>query len=280
DSDAWLKHGFDATSLGLTTGSPPGYYASQNSLVEPQPSRFSEWNREFQEMLKQDPTGDSVPAFSTVRLMRDHTMGLNPGNSSPSAMMADNDYAVGELVEAVSKSPIWESTVIFIVEDDAQFSNDHVDSHRSFAQVISPWIKKSTVDSRFYDTNSVLKSMELLLGLSPMSQYDHYANPILGGWDSNPGNNDVYTAILPPKDMIGEMNPGLGSYAPNSQLRRLAELSTTMNWSVADAAPYSLLNEILWKDARGAFATVPGLRSSSLNLPGQQREEQSDDDDD
>ena len=99
-------------------------------------------------------------------------------------MMADNDYAVGELVEAVSKSPIWKNTVIFVVEDDAQFSNDHVDTHRSFAQVISPWIRKSTVDSRFYDTNSVLKSMELLLGLPAMSQYDHLANPIIGGWTS------------------------------------------------------------------------------------------------
>jgi hypothetical protein len=176
-----VKHGLDATAVGLTTGNPPGYYASPNSPVTAQPSRFSEWNREFQEMLEKDPTGDSVPAFETVRFGRDHTMGLNPGFGSPKAMMADNDYAVGELVEAVSRSPIWNSTVIFIVEDDAQFSPDHVDSHRSFAQVISPWIKKSTVDSRFYDTNSVLKSIELLLGLSPMSQYDHFANPFMGG---------------------------------------------------------------------------------------------------
>ena len=227
DSDAWLKYGFDAASLGLTTGNPPGYYASPNSPVPPQPSRFSEWNREFQEMLKQDPTGDSVPAFMTVRFGRDHTMGLNPGFGSPGAMMADNDYAVGELVEAVSKSPIWKSTVIFVVEDDSQFSPDHVDTHRSFAQVISPWIKKSTVDSRFYDTNSVLKSMELLLGLSPMSQYDHFANPIMGGWDSAPNNDAVYTAILPPKNIIGEVNPSMTSYAPNDPRRRLAELSST-----------------------------------------------------
>jgi YVTN family beta-propeller protein len=129
DSDAWVNYGFNATDLGLTTGNPPGYYASENSPVQAQPSRFSEWNREFQEMLKQDPTGDSVPAFMTVRFMRDHTMGLNPGFGSPSAMMADNDYAVGELVQAVSNSPIWTSTVIFIIEDDAQFSNDHVDTH-------------------------------------------------------------------------------------------------------------------------------------------------------
>ena len=280
DSDAWLKYGFDAASLGLTTGNPPGYYASARSPVQPQPSRFSEWNREFQEMLKQDPTGGSVPAFMTVRFMRDHTMGLNPGFGSPSAMMADNDYAVGELVEAVSKSPIWKSTAIFVVEDDSQFSPDHVDTHRSFAQVISPWIKKSTVDSRFYDTNSVLKSLELLLGLSPMSQYDHFSNPILGGWDSAPKNDAAYNAILPPKNTIGAVNPSTTSYAPNDPRRRLAELSSKMNWSVADADPCSVLNEILWKDAKGTGSKMPEPRVSRITVPGGQRLAQPDGDDD
>lgn len=278
DSDAWVKHGLDAAALGLTTGNPPGYYASSKSPVPPQPSRYSEWNREFQHMLKQDPSGDAVPAFMTVRLGRDHTMGLNPGFNSPRAMMADNDYAVGQLVEAVSKSPIWESTAIFVVEDDAQFSNDHVDAHRSFVQVISPWIKKSTVDSRFYDTNSVLKSMELLLGLPAMSQYDHFANPILGGWDSSPGNDAAYEAILPSKEIVGEVNPKLTSYAPGDSRRRLAELSSGIEWGVADAAPYRVLNEILWKDAKGTSSAVPALRASGLRIPGV--EEQEDDDDD
>ncbi len=280
DSDAWVKHGLDATTVGLTTGNPPGYYASPNSPVTAQPSRFSEWNREFQEMLKQDPTGDSVPAFETVRFGRDHTMGLNPGFGSPKAMMADNDYAVGELVEAVSKSPIWKSTVIFIVEDDAQFSPDHIDSHRSFAQVISPWIKKSTVDSRFYDTNSVLKSIELLLGLSPMSQYDHFASPIIGGWDSSPNNDAEYNAILPPEDIIGEVNPSLTSYRMNNPRRRLAELSSEMNWSVADAVPSRVLNEILWKDAKGMESKAPELRVSEVAFPRGQQATQPDGDGD
>ncbi len=279
DSDAWLKYGFDATSLGLTDGNPPGSYASPKSPVQAQPSRFSEWNREFQEMLKQDPTGDSVPAFMTVRLGRDHTMGLNPGYGSSEAMMADNDYAVGELVEAVSKSPIWESTVIFVVEDDAQFSNDHIDTHRSFAQVISPWIKKSTVDSRFYDTNSILKSIELLLGLSPMSQYDHFASPILGGWDLAPNNDDVYNSILPPKNIIGEVNPSITSYELDDPRRHLAELSSEMNWSVADAADYGVLNEILWKDAKGIDSKMPEPRVSGITFPGGQQATQPDDDD-
>ena len=198
-------------------------------------------------------------------------MGLNPGFGSPRAMMADNDYAVGELVEAVSKSPIWRSTVIFVMEDDSQFSDDHVDTHRSFAQVISPWIKKSTVDSHFYDTNSVLKTMELLLGLSPMSQYDHFANPIMGGWDSAPNNDAVYSAILPPKNIIGEVNPQMTSYAPNDPRLRLAELSSRMNWSVADDVPYRVFNEILWEDAKGTDSKMPELRVSGMAVPeGQQ----------
>lgn len=271
DSDAWWKHGFEARALGLTTGNPPGHYASPNSPVPAQPSRFSEWNREFREMLKQDPTGDSVPAFMTVRFGRDHTMGLNPGFNSPRAMMADNDYAVGELVEAVSSSPIWTSTVIFVIEDDAQFSNDHIDSHRSFAQVISPWIKASTVDSHFYDTNSVLKSIELLLGLSPMSQYDHFAKPIIGGWDTVPNNNAPYTAILPSQEIIGEVNPSVTSLALADPRRRLAKVSSEMNWAVADAVPYSVLNEILWKDAKGVDSKMPELRVSKIVLPGEKQ---------
>lgn len=277
DSDAWVKHGLEATSVGLTTGHPPGYYASPRSPVPAQPSRFSEWNREFHQMLAQDPSGDSIPAFMTVRLGRDHTMGLNPGFGSPKAMMADNDYAVGQLVEAVSRSPIWKSTAIFVVEDDAQFSNDHVDTHRSFVQVISPWIRKSTVDSRFYDTNSVLKSMELLLGLSAMSQYDHFANPITGGWDSAPSNDAVYKAILPPRQIIGEVNPRKASYSPGDPRRRLAELSSAINWSVADAAPYRVLNEILWRDAKGANSAMPPLPASGLRIPGSGREGDGDD---
>jgi len=278
DSDAWVKYGFQAADLGLTTGTLPcpngnpstGCYASLNSPIavqgQAQPSRFSEWNREFQEMLKQDPTGNSVPAFMMVRFMRDHTMGLNAGFNSPRAMMADNDYAVGELVQAVSNSPIWKSTVIFVIEDDAQFSDDHVDTHRSFCQVISPWIRRGTVDSRFYDTNSVLKSIELLLGLSPMSQYDHFSNPIMGGWDAAPDNILPYTAILPPQEIIGEVNPSTSAYNSRDPRLRLAVLSSKMNWKVADAAPYRILNEILWRDAKGPNAKMPKLRVSAFAM--------------
>jgi hypothetical protein len=146
--------------------------------------------------------------------------------------------------------------------------------------VISPWIKKSTVDHHFYDTNSVLKSMELLLGLSPMSQYDHFANPIMGGWDSAPNNNAAYTAVLPPKNIVGEVNPGLTSYAPNDPRHRLAELSSQMNWSVADDVPYQVRNEILWKDVKGTDSTLPELRVSGITVPEGQQTTQSVDSDD
>jgi len=265
DSDAWVKHNLKATALGLTTGSPPGYYHSPNSPTTAMPSRFSEWNREFQAMLTQDPTGNSVPTFMMVRFMRDHTMGTNPTFGSPKAMMADNDYAVGELVEAVSKSPIWKSTAIFVIEDDAQFSPDHVDTHRSFCLVISPWIKKGTLDSHFYDTISVLKSMELLLGLSPMSQYDALSNPIIGGWDTAPNNIAKYDALLPPADIIGEVNPSTASLDLKDPRRLLATQSSQMNWKVADAAPYRLLNEVIWKSVKGPKAKMPEPRVSKLN---------------
>jgi YVTN family beta-propeller protein len=149
-------------------------------------SRFEEWNREFQMMLKKDPTGGAVPNLMLVRLGDDHTVGLNPAKHSPRSMVADNDYAVGQLVETVSKSPIWKSCAIFIIEDDAQNGPDHVDAHRSTCYVISPWIKKGSVDHSFHNTVSVLKTMELLLGLPAMCQYDAVAAPILTGTPARP----------------------------------------------------------------------------------------------
>lgn len=269
DSDAWIKWGLTAAQAGLKTtpavgaDHSPGYY-THSTTIPPQPSRFSEWNREFQYMLAQDPTGGTVPAFMMVRFGRDHSFGLNPTFASPQSMMADNDYAVGELVDMVSHSPIWDSTVIFVIEDDAQFSPDHVDAHRSFVQVISPWIKQGTLDSHFYDTNSVLKTMELLLGLTPLSQYDAFANPIMGGWDSAPNNNAPYDAILPAKKYIGDLNPLPSAYKRNDPRRRLALLCAKMNFNREDAAPVGLLNEAIWKSVKGPNSKTPKPRLNEL----------------
>ncbi len=244
------------------------------------PCRFWEWNREFQLMLKKDPTGAAVPAFMTVRFGDDHTVGASAGKPTPRSMVADNDYAVGQLVEAISKSPIWESTAIFIIEDDAQNGPDHVDAHRSTCYVISPWIKKGSIDHTFQNTVSVIRTMELLLGLGPMCQYDAASGAILD-WDTTPGNNAAYEAAMPDEKIIGEINPGLPgrkpkqvspeqSVAPDSQHQgetghaqrdsgsdELAAESAAMDFTHADRAPADELNRIIWKTVKGTNSEMP-----------------------
>ena len=223
------------------------------------PSRFAEWNREFQLMLAQDPAGGAVPALMTVRFHHDHTQGFSPGKFSPRAEVADNDYAVGQLVEAVSHSPIWPHTAIFIVEDDAQDGPDHVDAHRSPCYVISPYVKPRSVDHTFYNTDSVLRSMELLLGLPALSQNDKVAQPI--AFADTAANDAPFTAILPDAAIIGEQNPTLAEMTKNHDARlRLAEASLKMDFERPDSAPARQLNEILWQTVRGVDSPMPAPR--------------------
>lgn len=224
-------------------------------------SRFTEWNREFQAQL----AANTVPAFSMVRFMNDHTRGLTPGAASPQAQVADNDYAVGQLVEAVSKSSVWNSTAIFVIEDDAQDGPDHVDSHRSTCYVISPYIKQASVDHTFYNTDSTLKTMELLLGLPPMSQYDAVATPFLD-FDTAPTNGAPYTALLPAQAIITETNPLMASLKPGTTAYHLAKLSSKLDFTHPDSAPPALLTEMEWKSVKGMNAKVPASRHSALFL--------------
>src|SRR6185369_14604061 len=154
-------------------------------------------------MLAKDPTGASVPNLMLVRMPTDHTVGASSGKHAPESFVADNDYGLARIVEAVSKSPIWPHTAIFVIEDDAQSGVDHVDAHRTTGFVISPWIKAGSVDHHFHNTDSMLKTMELLLGMKPLSQYDAVAAPILD-WDTTPSNADPFTAIMPPKELIAK----------------------------------------------------------------------------
>ena len=220
-------------------------------------SRFAEWKYEFDQMLVKDPTGGAVPAFMTVRFCTDHTMGSNPGHHTPASMVADNDYAVGQLVETISHSPIWKSTAIFIIEDDAQNGPDHVDAHRSTCYVISPWIAAHSVDHTFQNTVSVIRTMELLLGLPPMCQYDATADPILD-WGAGPGNAEPYVAILPDDKVLRQIN---GEFSPREPIspeqRSMMEESSRMDFANADRAPADRLNEIIWKSVRGADSTMP-----------------------
>jgi YVTN family beta-propeller protein len=221
------------------------------------PSRFTEWNREFQLMLKKDPSGKAVPNFITLRLGTDHTVGANPTRHTPRSMVADNDYAIGQVVEAVSHSPIWKSTAIFIVEDDAQNGPDHVDAHRSTCYVISPWIQVHSVDHTFHNTVSVLKTMECLMGLPPMCQNDAVATPILD-WDATASNEAPYTATLPSKELMAQRNAANNPAKPVSpELKAMIESSQRMDFTVADRAPADELNQIIWQTVKGPGAVMP-----------------------
>jgi YVTN family beta-propeller protein len=245
------------------------------------PSRFAEWNREFQQMLAKDPSGDVVPALMFVRMPHDHTQGLSVRKHSPASEVADNDYGVGELVDAVSHSPIWQSSAIFVIEDDAQNGPDHVDAHRTTAFVISPWIKRGSVDHRFCNTDTMLKTMELLLGLKPMSQYDALAMAFLD-WDTSPSNAEPYTAVLPAKEIIAQITPIPGHAAGSpSELELLAAASEKMDFNHADAAPADLLNQIIWKSVKGEDSQMPSPRNSLVSpVRGTVKPAKKDDDDD
>jgi YVTN family beta-propeller protein len=243
DSDAWVIYNCPSPNQLRTFGA---FQA---------PSRFAAWKREFDQFVK----NKNLPRFMMVRLPRNHTSGTSPNAPSPRAMVADNDYAVGQLVEAVSKSPYWKKTAIFILEDDAQNGFDHVDAHRSPALVISPFVEKGTIDSRFYNTDSMLRTMELLLGLPPMNQYDAVAPPF-AFFSSKPSNDAPYTAILPERRIIAEINQ------PSAYR---AQDSARLNFRDPDAVPDEVLNDILWHAIKGRHVPKPALRYSLRLRPVQ-----------
>jgi DNA-binding beta-propeller fold protein YncE len=191
---------------------------------------------------------DSMPNFLMVRLGNDHTAGTTPGGPTPKSSVADNDLALGRAVEAVAHSPYWDDTAFFILEDDAQNGADHVDAHRSIALVISKYSPRAAdggafVDSRFYSTVSVVRTMETLLGLPPMNNNDAFSS-MIGSLFSGPGDQAPYKADCRNRDngLIYAANPGS---APG------AKESSRMDFRHADRADAQKLNVILWKDAMG-----------------------------
>ncbi|HET7041919.1 MAG TPA: hypothetical protein VFI13_07860, partial [Gemmatimonadales bacterium] len=165
---------------------------------------------------------------------------------TPRAMIAENDLALGRVVEAISKSRFWKQSAIFIVEDDAQNGPDHVDAHRSVVLVASPWARRKAVDSTLYTTAGLLRTMELILGLPPMSQYDAAASPMYRAFQTAP-DLAPFTR-REPRVPIDETNGPLAWGAAASQAMDLHE---------ADLAPELGLNEILWKSVRGAASPMP-----------------------
>jgi DNA-binding beta-propeller fold protein YncE len=221
-------------------------YAGWDLSVSDQ-HRMDVWLQTFRRWVE----AGRMPALEIVYLPQDHTAGARPGEPTPRAMVADNDLALGRLVDALSHSPFWESTVVFVMEDDAQNGPDHVDSHRSPLLVISPWVRAG-VSHRFANTTDVLRTIEEILGLDALSQFDHFGRPLREIWGASP-EPAPFTALTPGVP-LDERNPGGGRAARDS--RRL-DLAT------ADAADMDLFNRILWMAVKGERAPYPGTRRLS-----------------
>jgi hypothetical protein len=199
---------------------------------------------------------NNLPNLTILQLPSDHTYGTRAGISTPSAMVADNDLAVGQIVEALSKSRFWPKMAIFIIEDDAQNGVDHVDGHRMPAFIASPYARRGHVDSTFYSHQSVLKTIELILGLPTMSIFDLIANDMRASFVNTP-DLAPFRAVEPEQDLF-EVNPPVS--ALRGKAREGAIASERMNWSVPDAVPTERLNRIVWGQLKGWDTPYPAPR--------------------
>jgi YVTN family beta-propeller protein len=188
----------------------------------------------------------SLPQLSIMALGEDHTAGTSVGKPTPDAAVGSNDVALGKIVEAASHSPLWKEMAIFVVEDDAQNGPDHVDCHRTVALVISPWAKRGAVDSTHYTQASMVRTIELILGLPPMTQYDAAATPLFGCFQSK-HQLVAYQPLTPKVDLN----------AINSRNAYGAKESAKMDFDEYDRADEDQLNRILWAVAKGPETPYP-----------------------
>jgi DNA-binding beta-propeller fold protein YncE len=213
----------------------------------PDQLRADEFLREFDEFVKAKGTAKELPQFTLLYLPDDHTGGTRPGKPTPQASVADNDLALGRVVDAVSHSPYWEDTAMFVIEDDAQDGADHVDAHRSIAFVISKYAPRAPqpfVEHNFYTTVSMIHTMEALLGLAPMNLFDAHA-PLMAPLFAGPGTQPPY--------QVDDKNLRSGLiYQVNEKKAAGAKESSRMNFSRPDAIDARKLNTILWQDAKGS----------------------------
>jgi YVTN family beta-propeller protein len=225
-------------------------------------SRFGEWLAEFKQFVAQREAGkpDPVPALTVMRFPNDHTTGIKKGFPTPQFMVADNDYAVGRLVEAISSSVYWKDTAIFIVEDDAQSGPDHVDSHRSVGLAISAYNKPGALIHKFHSTVSMIRTIELLLGIAPMNQLDASAIPM----DIFQDQPDLtpYKAVLP---TIAADN-FMGGRPKDKATAEWMKKTQQQDFAHADMADPQTLNAIIWFACTGNGSNMP----QSAALPAYQ----------
>ena len=233
------------------------YFAGFNMLCSDHADRLPQWEREFRaydELFAQDPKRDPLPRLTLLRLPNDHTHGTAAGRARPQAYMADNDLALGRLVDVVSHSTFWKSTAIFVTEDDAQNGPDHVDAHRTLAYVISPYTQAGAIDSTQYDTAGMVATMEDLLGLPPMAISDQRAIRMWKGFSREP-NLTPYDARIPSVVPFGQ--EGVQRNPPTAPM---AAVSARWNFEVEDATPEIGLNEAIWRSVKGRNSEMPAPR--------------------
>lgn len=226
----------------------PGYTGYDLSFADT--ARFSQWKHDFDSLIALN----ALPQLSTIRFGNDHTEGMRAGRKSPYAHVADNDLAVGMFVDYISKSTIWNKCAIFILEDDAQNGPDHVDAHRSTAYVISPYVKRKYIDHTMYATTGMIRTIELILGMPPMTQHDAAATP-------------MYRCFTPQADFTPFQHVGanIDLNERNPSNTPLAKWSEKFDWSKEDAVPDLTFNEILWQGLKGVSAPAP-VRSAFLKV--------------
>jgi hypothetical protein len=212
-------------------------------------------DRFLEELAGFEEAGE-MPRLVILRLPNDHTSGTAPGKPTVLAYLGDNDLALGRVVEGLSKSRFWKQMAIFVVEDDAQNGSDHVDAHRTVALAISPYIKRKSVDSTMYSTSSMLRTMELCLGLDPMSQFDAAARPMWRSFTSTP---DLTPYTHRPAQV--DLN------AKNLATAWGADASKRLNLEIEDRADDLIFNEIIWKAVRGPDSPMPPPVHSAFVLP-------------
>ncbi|MEI9973267.1 MAG: alkaline phosphatase family protein [Ignavibacteriota bacterium] len=224
----------------------------------------------IKEMQDAEKSGD-WPNFMVMSLGEDHTHGLTPKQFTPVAEVASNDQALGQIVQAVSHSRFWKETAIFVIEDDAQNGPDHVDAHRTVGLVISPWIKRGVVDSTMYTTSSYVRTMELILGLPPMTQFDSAATPMYSAFTTQPALEAI-DAVAPQVDLM----------ARNAATGAAAIASLKMDFSDYDRADPDQLNRILWEAIRPGETMPAPVRSARVGRSTEslQKRPVADDDDD
>jgi hypothetical protein len=194
-----------------------------------------------------------VPNLMFLTLPCDHTQGRDPNYPKPQAMMADNDLALGRVVEAVSKSPEWKNTCIFVIEDDAQFGLDHVDGHRTIYFALSPYTRRGFVDHELCNTVSMIRSIELMLGIDPMNRFDALTPPLAECFMDTP-DFTPYTGFAN-RIALDDMNPP--RTALKGQELYWTNRSLALDWSGLDRADPQVLNQVLWHTLRGANTPYP-----------------------